>query len=145
MGAAAVDVKCHQVCIQYDARRRLYGASLVVAMEDYAHSKGACSITLRCGFELDANDFWQSLGYGVIAAHPGGIRRMRTINVWRKVLQPGLFEQIFIDPVRGKTNSAIWAKHKQTGIVTQFVRGKAMHDYRARILSQDDIDAGDAA
>ncbi|MBA3577463.1 MAG: hypothetical protein H0W39_07630 [Sphingomonas sp.] len=135
MGAPAVDVKCHQVCIQYDARRRLYGASLVVAMEDYANRFGASTLTLRCGFDLDANDFWGSLGYGVIANQTGGIRRMRTINVWRKELQPALFEQLFIEPARGKIDASLWAKHKQTGIVTQFVRGKAMRDYRARIVA----------
>lgn len=39
VGAAPGDLKCHQVCIQYDVRRRLYGACLVQAMEDYALSK----------------------------------------------------------------------------------------------------------
>lgn len=144
MGAAATDVKCHQVCIQYDARRRLYGASLVIAMEDYAHRKNASSVTLRCGFDLDANDFWQSLGYGVIATQAGGIRRMRTINVWRKELQPGLFAPLFIEPARGKIDASLWAKHKQTGIVTQFARGKAMRNYRAKIIAQSETD-GEAA
>lgn len=134
VGAANVDVKCHQVCIQYDARRRLYGASLVVAMEDYALRCGASSLTLRCGFDLDANDFWASLGYGVIATQTGGIRRMRTINVWRKLLAPSLFDPVFIEPARGKVDASIWAKHKKTGIVTQFARGKAMRDYRASVL-----------
>ena len=32
VGATGGDVKCHQVCIQYDARRSLYGAALVQAM-----------------------------------------------------------------------------------------------------------------
>ena len=36
VGASGGDVRCHQVCIQYDARRKLYGAMLVVAMEQYA-------------------------------------------------------------------------------------------------------------
>jgi GNAT superfamily N-acetyltransferase len=145
MGAPAVDVKCHQVCIQYDARRRLYGASLVVAAEDYAQRFNASTITLRCGFELDANDFWQSLGYGVVAKQPGGIRRMRTINVWRKELQPSLFQQLFIEPARGKIDASLWAKHKQTGIVTQFARGRAMSDYRARIIANSETDDGEAA
>lgn len=135
MGAGCVDVKCHQVCIQYDARRRLYGAALVVAMEDYANRHNSSSITLRCGFDLDANDFWAQMGYGVIAAQQGGIRRMRTINVWRKELQPGLFAPIHIEPSRGKMDASVWRKHKQTGLVTQFVRGRAMRDYRARIVA----------
>lgn len=133
LGAGGQDVKCHQVCIEYDARRRLYGASLVVAMEDYAIRHNASTLTLRCGFDLDANDFWQSMGYGVIAHQAGGIRRMRTINVWRKQLSPELFQPIHLEPARGVVDASLWAKHKQTGIVTQFARGKAMRDYRALI------------
>ena len=56
-GAQNRDVKLHQVCIQYDARRRLYGALIVGAMENYAEEGNATSITLRCGFDLDANNF----------------------------------------------------------------------------------------
>jgi len=140
MGAGAVDVKCHQVCIQYDARRRLYGAALVAAMEEYAERHNASSVTLRCGFDLEANDFWGDMGYGVIASHTGGIRRMRTINVWRKEIRPGLFAPIFIEPARGKADASVWRKHKQTGVVTQFVRGKAMRDYRAMVIGKSDGD-----
>lgn len=138
MGAVAVDVKCHQVCIQYDARRRLYGAALVAAMEEYAERANAGSITLRCGFDLEANDFWATMGYGVIASHIGGVRRMRTINVWRKELQPGLFAPVHIEPARGETDARVWRKHKSTGLVTQFVRGKRMRDYRAMLLGKVD-------
>lgn len=134
-GAQGKDVKCHQVCIQYDARRRLYGAALVQVLEAYANDGKAATLTLRCGFDIDANQFWGSLGYGVVAVHNGGIRRMRRINVWQKQLSPGLFEPIYIEPEVGKTNASVWAKHKQTGIVTQFIRGKKMDQYRALILS----------
>lgn len=133
------DVKCHQVCIQYDARRRLYGAAIVSVLEHYASEGNASSITLRCGFDLDANDFWKSQGYNCIAHQVGGVRRMRTINVWRKQMVPELFETISIDPARGTTNASLWQKNKQTGIVTQFVRGKSMRDYRAKLESAEAI------
>lgn len=132
VGATGGDVKCHQVCIQYDARRRLYGAALVQAMEDYA--EGSFSITLRCGFDLEANGFWSGLGYTCIAIQDGGIRRMRKINVWRKQLQREMFADQIMEPATGKTDASVWRKNKQTGIVTQFVRGKAMRDYRAQII-----------
>lgn len=135
-GAIGTDVKCHQVCIQYDARRRLYGASLVVVLEAYANDGGASSVTLRCGFDLDANKFWEELGYKCIATVAGGVRRMRTINVWRKELSPSLFGIDAVEPAVGKTSAAIWAKHKNTGVVTQFVRGKRMADYRAMIVGE---------
>ena len=132
VGATGGDVKCHQVCIQYDARRRLYGAALVQAMEDYA--EGSFSITLRCGFDLEANRFWSGLGYSCIAIQDGGIRRMRKINVWRKQLQREMFADQIMEPANGKTDASVWRKNKQTGIVTQFVRGKVMRDYRAQII-----------
>jgi GNAT superfamily N-acetyltransferase len=133
VGATGRDVKCHQVCIQYDARRKLYGAALVQAMEDYAG--GAYTITLRCGFDLDANNFWKEMGYSCVAVQDGGIRRMRKINVWRKALNIELFQDIAIEPAVGKADASVWRKNKQTGIVTQFVRGKAMRDYRAKIIA----------
>lgn len=137
VGAIGMDVKCHQVCIEYDARRRLYGASLVTVMEQYAMNGGAVSITLRCGFDLDANTFWKSLGYICIAHHLGGARRMRTINVWRKQLQPALFESLELEPAQGKTDASLWRKNKQKGLVTGGMRrGKAMQDYR-RIVTNE--------
>lgn len=133
VGAQGKDVKCHQVCIQYDARRRLYGAAIVAVMEQYASEANAASITLRCWFDLEANEFWESVGYSCIAHVPGGVRRMRTINVWRKQLSAELFETIGIEPAQGVVDASVWRKNKTTGIVTQFVRGKQMRDYRAKL------------
>jgi hypothetical protein len=135
VGAGRSDVKCHQVCIQYDARRRMYGAALVTVMEQYASENNASSLTLRCGFDLEANDFWMSMGYQVIAHQKGGIRRNRTINVWRKQFYPELFDTIALEPASGIVDASVWRKNKQTGLVSQFVRGKRMQDYRALILS----------
>ena len=130
-GAEGGDVKLHQVCIEYDARRRMYGAQLVSVMEDYA--KNSTSITLRCGFDLEANDFWQSLGYVCIANQKGGIRRNRTINIWRKWLQPDIFQSVVVSPAVGKTDASLWRKNKVGGVVNQFSRGKAIKEYREMI------------
>ena len=138
MGSAKDGVmRCHQVCIQYDARRRLYGAQLVVAMEADALSRGAWSARLRCGFDLDANEFWKSLGYVCVRHDVGGVRRMRTINVWEKAISAGLFEVTGIEPAVGKTNASLWAKHRTIGTVTQFVRGDKMKEYRAKLEAAD--------
>ena len=137
VGAAGGDVKCHQVCIEYDARRKLYGAMLVLAMENYANASFSNSITLRCGFDLDANKFWSELGYNCIAVQDGGVRRMRKINVWRKYLKPQMFEPVWIEPAIGKTDASLWRKHKDTGIITQFARGKKMKDYRLILLNKE--------
>jgi hypothetical protein len=132
-GAQGKDVKLHQVCIEYDARRKLYGAAIAACMEEYAEEGKATSITLRCGFDLEANDFWSELGYKCIQHQKGGARRMRTINVWRKWLQAELFTTEGIEPAVGKTDASIWRKHKDTSILTQFSRGKSMLDYRAKL------------
>jgi|TARA_R110000824_G_scaffold10882_1_gene47672 hypothetical protein len=140
VGAAGGDVKCHQVCIQYDARRKLYGAMLVLALENYANESLSDSITLRCGFDLDANTFWKELGYNCIAVQQGGIRRNRKINVWRKYLQPQMFSQEWVEPAVGKVDASIWRKHKQTGIISQFNRGKKLEDYRLKIQQTGDAE-----
>lgn len=138
VGAAGGDVKCHQVCIEYDARRRMYGAMLVLALENYANASLSNSITLRCGFDLEANKFWKELGYNCIAVKQGGVRRMRKINVWRKYLQPQMFEPEWVKPVEGKTDASLWRKHKNTGIITQFARGKKLDEYRLKLISASD-------
>jgi len=135
VGSGGGDVKCHQVCIQYDLRRKLYGAMLVVAMENYASQFASNSITLRCGFDLEANKFWKELGYNCIAIKAGGIRRNRKINVWRKYLIEQMFETLWIEPSVGKTDSSIWRTHKKTGIVSQFDRGKKLENYRMKIIT----------
>ena len=107
-------------------------------MEDYAEQGKATSVTLRCAFDLDANEFWRALGYKCIAHQKGGVRRMRVINVWRKWLRVELFDTVGIEPAIGKADASLWRKHKNTGIVTQFVRGKAMRDYRATLETADE-------
>jgi GNAT superfamily N-acetyltransferase len=80
-----------QVCIQYDARRRLYGAMLVAAVEQYGESLGCTQSIVRCASDLDANAFWAGVGYQFAGSKPGGVsRRSRRpcINVWLKALSP---------------------------------------------------------
>lgn len=66
-------LRCHQVCIEYDARRRLYGAAIVTVAEAHGLEQGVAEVSLRCGADLDANDFWRSLGYTCIGTEPGGL------------------------------------------------------------------------
>ena len=138
VGAQNLDVKCHQVCIEYDARRKLYGAALVAAMEDYANEGGGYTLTLRCGFDLDANRFWAEMGYDCVGIQDGGIRRMRKINIWRKRLQDEMFVDTVMEPAVGKADATIWRNNRRSGVVTQFVRGKQMRDYRASIIAANE-------
>jgi hypothetical protein len=141
VGATGGDVKCHQVCIEYDARRKMYGQMLAICMEQYAKDAYSASITLRCGFDLDANNFWKEMGYNVIQILDGGVRRMRKINVWRKYLRPQLFEDIYLEPAVGKTDASIWRKHKETGLVTGFNRGNKMNEYRIKLIEKINSDS----
>jgi GNAT superfamily N-acetyltransferase len=84
-------MRCVQVAIQYDVRRRLYGAMLVAAVEQYGEARGCSRILLRCGSDLPANDFWRSLGYTLDFTEAGGAQRRHRrdhINVWSKPLFP---------------------------------------------------------
>lgn len=129
-------MRCHQVCIDYDERRRMHGAALVCAVEEEAFRANCAYMRLRCGFDLDANSFWRSLGYSCDRTEDGGIRRMRRINVWVKAVGHHLFSPEHSEPERGKTSASIWAKHRTTGLVTQFVRGEKLREYRATVLRQ---------
>lgn len=136
VGANGADVKCHQVCVQYDLRNRYYGACLVGALENYAYY--ANTITLRCGFDLDANNFWAALGYRVINIVDGGIRRNRKINIWQKSKNEAI-ELLSIEPAIGKTDNSIWVKNKKTGIVSSFSRGAALANYRSIVVGGKNI------
>lgn len=60
---------------------------------------------------------------------------MRKINVRQKQMSVELFETATVEPAVGKADASVWRKNKQTGLVTQFVRGKAMRDYRAKVIA----------
>lgn len=123
-------LRCHQVCIQYDVRRRLYGAMLVARIEQDATAAGVSFVSLRCGFDLAANEFWRSLGYRCIKIVDGGVRRMRRINIWRKELSASLFIPDEVEPATGVIDASVWRKGKMPGITTQFARGHKMAAYR---------------
>jgi GNAT superfamily N-acetyltransferase len=89
-------LRCYQVCVPYDARRRLYGAMLVAAAEEFGESLGCAQISLRCGSELPANEFWRSLGYQCAVTHESGAARKARrfhINEWTKTLFPSFLAE----------------------------------------------------
>ncbi len=77
-----------QACIQYDARRRLYGAALYgYALEQW----NPALVTLKCAADLDSNLFWRSLGLVCTGVRQGGSRRKRKINLWCHFVKPDQF------------------------------------------------------
>lgn len=92
------DAVIYQAVIHYDLRRRQHGAELVTRIERDARLAGCNAVRCRCRSDIEANDFWQTLGFGCIATAPGGIRRNAVINVWRKPIALGLFDAWTVAP-----------------------------------------------
>ena len=137
-GAFGKTLKIHQACIQYDVRGFLYGAELIRFLNRLAKNMGCLSITLRCGSDLDANKFWQAMGFYCESITAGGVRRMRDINCWRLDLQPILFTTK-TNPSLKKTDASVWRKgRKKSGGKLDggkgFLRGKKMQMYRTAII-----------
>ena len=75
----------YQACIDYDVRRKHHGEDLVNRIEDYAKQKHS-GVYLRCREELEANRFWEALGYKINQVVDGG-KREKKINIWVKEFQ----------------------------------------------------------
>jgi L-amino acid N-acyltransferase YncA len=84
--------KVYQACIQYDARRREHGLSLVATLVRKATEAGFGAIALWCADDLESNDFWRSAGFRWAGMREGGKRRGRKHNRWVMPLQPLLFD-----------------------------------------------------
>jgi GNAT superfamily N-acetyltransferase len=87
-------LKIYQACIQYDARRLEHGAALVARVEREAVRRGCSAVSLWCASDLEANLFWDAVGYRAAATKQGGERRGRKLIRWVKALpqplQPAL-------------------------------------------------------
>lgn len=136
-GAMGLDKvnKIHQACIEYDLRGQWYGAGLVSQLESMNQVVGADGISLRCGSDIAANQFWQRMGFSCIDIKPGGVRRMRDINVWYKAIKAGLFDVDHIKPSDKKKDASIWSKRKNKS-QSSMLRGKALLDYRNAIIAE---------
>lgn len=81
---ATPEVRIFQAAIQYDARRRRLAAGLVEHFVCRAQAAGAYGVSLRCLAHLDANEFWEAVGFRRIASEPGAKGRL---NVWTRDLR----------------------------------------------------------
>lgn len=71
-----------QACIQYDARRKTYGAALWLWV--VGRNPDMTEARLRCAADIDANLFWQEMGFTCVSVVAGGSRRGRLINQWQR-------------------------------------------------------------
>ena len=80
-------LRIYQACIQYDARRREHGISLVTKLVRVADERRCEMITLWCADDLDANAFWKVAGFSFGGQREGGMKRGRKHNLWVMRLQ----------------------------------------------------------
>lgn len=81
-GATPPIFRIYQACVQYDARRRAHGFSMVGELIRRAHAAGADAVTLGCADDLAANEFWREAGFVFVGSRVGGRRRKRRVNRW---------------------------------------------------------------
>ena len=96
-------------------------------------------ISLRCGSDISANNFWKLMDFKCIDIQKGGVRRMRDINVWHKVLREDMFGYLNLEPSQKKKDSSVWRKnYKKYGLQNSMLRGQALLDYRKKIEDEQD-------
>ena len=131
-------MRIHQACIEYDLRKQAYGAALI------RNLIASCELTLqvynvclRCGSDIEANDFWRAMGFMCVRVTQGGARRMRDINHWIYEIRPTLVPFAQVDPSSAKQDARAWAKSRKSGIKSnRFVRGKGIKVYRDIVLDK---------
>ncbi len=139
-------LRIFQACIEYDLRGQWYGAGLVKTLEDLAKIKSVQGISLRCGSDIAANSFWKLMGFRCVDIVPGGVRRMRDINVWLKELiaeqQVSLFdeEEKELTPSTKKRDSSFWRQRNKEKKSNMMLRGDALLKYREEILKESEHD-----
>jgi N-acetylglutamate synthase-like GNAT family acetyltransferase len=92
--------KIQQIAIQKDARRMERATELIDEIAKRAKLHGCAEIGCRCAEDLEANIFWEMLGFEKVSAGVGKSvyskgkaklgRRGRYINIYRKL--SGLYE-----------------------------------------------------
>jgi hypothetical protein len=78
------------------------------------------------------------MGFECVAITAGGIRRMRDINVWHKLIGEDLFGFNSLEPSTKKKDASIWAKRNKDKKQSSMLRGKALLDYRNQIIAEHD-------
>jgi len=132
--------KIHQACIEYDLRGNWYGAALCKLLEESGILLGIAGIQLRCGSDIAANRFWKLMGFKCVDVQPGGVRRMRDINVWMKELASSLFPYDFVDPSDKKKDASFWRRRGSRLSQSIMLRGQSLLDYRRKVLEESGVE-----
>ena len=108
------DTVIFQACIQYDTRRRLYGALLVESLVRESREVGALGLSCKCAFDIEANSFWDSIGWYCTGQIRGGVKRARLLNMWRLDIATPLLK-VVANPVSGEKSQRIYELQRRTG------------------------------
>lgn len=108
------DCRFLQICLPMDVRRRYYGAKIVVSVEDRVKKAGGLGIWFKVAWDIEANDFWQSIGYYCSGIVHGGYKRNRILNVYRKDFTAPLLTTT-VEPRKGQKDVRRYNKMRTTG------------------------------
>lgn len=72
-------LRCHQVCVRDDARRILHGTELLHQVCAAAQQHRPHRIELHCAADLQANLFWQALGFDPVELKAAKNKRSRQL------------------------------------------------------------------
>jgi len=78
----------HQTLVELDRRRRHHAQRAIDAIARQGLAAGSTELRLRCGMDLEANAFWQAIGFHLVAIETGGNRRNRILAIYRFPLEP---------------------------------------------------------
>lgn len=96
-------VRIQQIAVRDDARRLEYGTALITVVRQFCRDFGRAGARLRCRIDLEANHFWEQLGFRKFGLWEAGRRNhvgmtaSDDINLWEIELNerlPRLFDPL---------------------------------------------------
>lgn len=111
------DVTIYQACVDYTARRRHLGFSMVAELTALAKAAGCTGIRLKCASSADSNEFWQVAGFYCTRVQPGGRKRGRDLNCYRTDIQEGFFILPPVVPSAKPIDLRKYNAEKRAGVV----------------------------
>jgi len=110
------DIVIYQACIDYEARRRHLGESIVRELIAIARVACASGIRLKCASSADSNAFWSAIGFYCTRVTAGGVKRGRDINHYRTDTMSPLFVVESVVPSVKPIDMRAYNKMKRDGI-----------------------------
>ena len=110
------DIVIYQACIDYEARRRHLGESIVRELIAIARVACASGIRLKCASSADSNAFWSAIGFYCTRVTAGGVKRGRDINHYRTDTMSPLFVVQSVQPSVKPIDMRAYNKMKRDGI-----------------------------